>query len=232
MLVIDDDAALARMLQEFFSGAGWVVDVSFTGHAGLSRAVSEAYDMVLLDVMLPDADGFALCRALRAQSAVPVLMLTACGDDGERIRGLELGADDYLPKPFNPRELRARVDAISRRQRLARMPLEAAEAMFVHGVLTIDPRQRLAWLAQEEIALTGLEFNLLLLLARQPGQTLSRAAILAALHGTEYCIVGRSVDVHISSLRKKLRAHLPGAEAIKTVRGEGYVFCLPDEVTL
>lgn len=206
LLVIDDDVELGRMLREFFSAAGWAVETSVTGRGGLERAREGDHQMVLLDVMLPDADGFELCCRLRAQSNVPILMLTACGADNDRIRGLELGADDYLAKPFNPRELLARVSAVLRRNELGRAEAgppsgERNEATILCGPLVIDTVTRQASLDGREIELTGLEFNLLQLLARQPGRVLTRGAIIAALHGGEFQIPGRSVDVHVSHPR-------------------------------
>ncbi|MFN0119775.1 MAG: response regulator transcription factor [Blastocatellia bacterium] len=240
LLLIDDDAELGQMLRELFAPAGFQLDVALNGRTGLKRTQAERHQLILLDVMLPDADGFELCRTLRQQSETPILMLTACGTDLDRIRGLELGADDYLCKPFNPRELVARARAILRRHHHHPAETTAAsgqaksERMLAgqlsRGPLKLDLVARRAAVAGQEVGLTGLEFNLLQLLARHPGQTISREEIIASLHGSAFHVVERSVDVHISSLRKKLAAISGLRDLIKTVRGEGYVFCLTDSM--
>ncbi len=229
LLVIDDDVELSQMLRAFFASAGWAMDSLSNGREGIERAQWGEYQIVLLGVMLPDADGFELCRQLRARSAMPILMLTACGAEIDRIRGLELGADDCLAKPFNPSELLARVRAILRRHELARIGSAPARAAALTALFTIDATARRVLLNGAELSLTGLEFNLLQLLAHQPGQVLSRDQILSALHGSEFQLFNRTVDVHISSLRKKIRARWAQQEVIKTVRGAGYVFCLTEK---
>ena len=238
LLLIDDDAELGQMLCELFAPAGYQLDVALNGRTGLKRAKAEPHQLILLDVMLPDADGFELCRTLRQQSETPILMLTACGTDLDRIRGLELGADDYLCKPFNPRELVARTRAILRRhhRHSAETAATSGEAKSERtpltevrrGPLRLDLVARRAAVAGQEVALTGLEFNLLQLLVRHPGRTISREEIIASLHGSSFHVVERSVDVHISNLRKKIAAISGLRDLIKTVRGEGYVFCLTD----
>ena len=224
LLIIDDDVRLADMLRQYLSQAGFAVDARHTGLAGL-EAISlpgrRAYDAVILDVMLPDVDGLEVCRRLRAHWDVPILMLTARGEDTDRIVGLELGADDYLPKPFNPRELLARLRAILRRRRDAG---GADAAILRFGRLEIDEGSRSARIDGAARSLTSYQFDLLLALARHPGRVLSRERLMDLARGEELEAFDRSIDVHISRLRAALEDDPAHPRRIITVRGAGYVF--------
>jgi DNA-binding response OmpR family regulator len=220
ILIIDDDARLADMLREYLSRAGFVVDVRHAGQSGLAAAAG-GYDAVVLDLMLPDIDGLEVCRRLRAQSDVPVLMLTARGEDTDRIVGLELGADDYLPKPFNPRELQARLKAILRRRR---DPGPGPNGVLRFGRLEIDPGARAARIDGQPRPLTAYQFDLLMALATHPGRVLSREQLMDLARGAELEAFDRSVDVHVSRLRAALEDKPSAPRRILTVRGAGYVF--------
>ncbi len=221
VLVIDDDQALAAMLIEYLNERGLAASTRATAAEGLAALEQHAYDAVILDVMLPDGDGFEVCRRIRARSAVPILMLTARGDETDRIVGLELGADDYLPKPFNPRELLARVRAILRR-RGSSAPANDAPLQF--GRLEIDRYARLVRLDGEERALTGYQFDLLCALALEAGRVLSRERLMDRVKGAELEAFDRSIDVHISRIRAAIEDDPKHPRRIITVRGAGYVF--------
>ncbi len=221
-LLIDDDARLGALVAEYLGKHEIDVTVAADGERGLDLLGKRRFDVVLLDVMLPGADGFEVCRRIRAEpalAALPVIMLTARGDDVDKIVGLELGADDYLAKPFNPRELLARIRAVLRRGRAA----GPARARFRAGRLEIDFDAREVTVGGKRQPLTSYEFELLGVLARAAGRVLSREQILDALKGTEYEAFDRSIDVHISKLRAKLEANPKEPRHIKTVRGVGYV---------
>jgi two-component system response regulator CpxR len=217
ILVIDDDGELCALLAEYLTREGFSVECRHDGRSGLARAVEGVFDLVVLDVMLPELDGFEVLRRLRAKSRLPVLMLTARGEDVDRIVGLELGADDYLPKPFNPRELTARIRAILRRAQAADGKQEKIE---VNGV-ALDPGARSVEVDGRPVELTTLEFDILELLMRAAGRVLSRDALMEHLYNRKATPFDRSVDMHVSHLRKKLEASRP---LIKTVRGVGYQF--------
>jgi len=217
ILVIDDDVELASLLNEFFQREGFQVDFVHEGKSGLDRALQGGFDLVVLDVMLPGMDGFEILRRLRQQTKLPVLMLTARGEDVDRIVGLVLGADDYLPKPFNPRELAARIRAILRRTE----PRPADGRVEVNGVL-LDPGSREVTIDGKPVELTTIEFDILEHLIRSAGRVLSRDALMEALYNRKATPFDRSMDMHISHLRKKLESERP---IIKTVRGIGYQFC-------
>ena len=217
LLVIDDDVELAALLKEFLQREGFEVDFAHEGKAGLERALQGGFDLIVLDVMLPGLDGFEILRRLRQQTELPVLMLTARGEDVDRIVGLELGADDYLPKPFDPRELAARIRAILRRTE----PRPADGRVEVNGVL-LDPGSRQVTVAGKPADLTTIEFDILEQLMRAAGRVLSRDALMEALYNRKATPFDRSMDMHISHLRKKLETDKP---LIKTVRGIGYQFC-------
>ena len=222
VLLIDDDARLGALVTEYLGKHEMDVTVAADGPRGLAALRARPIDVVLLDVMLPGADGFEVCRQIRADpalTAVPVIMLTARGDDVDKIVGLELGADDYLAKPFNPRELLARIRAVLRRGRV----VPAGRARFRVGALEIDFDAREATVAGKRQSLTAYEFELLATLARAAGRVLSRDQLLDALKGTEYEAFDRSIDVHISKLRAKLEPNPRDPRYIKTVRGAGYV---------
>jgi two-component system response regulator CpxR len=220
ILVIDDDVELASLLKEFLNREGFEVDFAHDGKTGLARALDSNPDLVVLDVMLPGMDGFEILRKLRPQSRVPVIMLTARGEDVDRIVGLELGADDYLPKPFNPRELTARIRAIFRRLD----PKPATARIEINGVM-LDPGSREVFLDGKPVELTTIEFDILEHLMRSAGRVLSRDALMEALYNRKATAFDRSMDMHISHIRRKLEDR----PLIKTVRGIGYQFCRSSE---
>jgi two-component system response regulator CpxR len=222
LLLIDDDVELCGLLKEFLKREGFGLDVEHEGRRGLDRAAAGGWDLVILDVMLPGMDGFAILRELRKKSRMPILMLTARGEDVDRIVGLELGADDYLAKPFNPRELAARIRAILRRtepQAAERGPVE------VNGMV-LDPASREVSVDGQRIEVTTLEFDILEILMRGAGRVLSRDALMEALYNRKTTPFDRSIDMHISHLRKKLEI---SRALIKTIRGVGYQFCRTPE---
>jgi two-component system, OmpR family, response regulator CpxR len=223
ILLIDDDVELCGLLVEFLKREGFALECEHDGKRGLERALKGGYDLVLLDVMLPSLDGFEILRMLRKESRVPVLMLTARGEDVDRIIGLELGADDYLPKPFNPRELAARIRAILRR--LEARPA-SGERIEVNGV-ALDPGTREVFADGKRVEVTTFEFDILDMLLRSAGRVLSRDALMENLYNRKATPFDRSIDMHISHLRKKLETG--GRTLIKTVRGVGYQFCRTPE---
>jgi len=217
LLLVDDDIDLCELMKDFFQEQGIRVDTAHDGRTGLAKAISGQFDMVLLDVMLPALDGFQVLREVRRQSNVPVIMLTARIERPDRVAGLEGGADDYLPKPFDPDELLARIRAVLRRVD----PNRRAHATSIRiGELDVDPGRQAATLAGKPLDLTAMEFHILDVLARSAGRVVSRDEISAVLYQREATAYERSLDVHISHLRKKMEA--PGAPLIKTVRGIGY----------
>lgn len=226
VLLIDDDTRLAEMLGEYLRSRGYLVDVAADGESGLVTQSRGDYDAVILDVMLPGMDGMEVCRRLRARSRVPILMLTARGDEMDRIIGLELGADDYLPKPFNPRELLARLSAILRRTRPAAGP---GDDVLRFGSLEIDRAGREVRVRGHRRDLTGRQFDLLLLLAERAGRVQTREQILDALKGEEWDNVDRSIDVHISRIRQLIEDDAKHPRLVQTVRGAGYVFTPPTD---
>jgi len=223
ILLVDDDAELCSLLGEFLRREGFTVDCEHEGNLGLERAGKAGVDLVVLDVMLPGIDGFEILRRLRQQSQVPVIMLTARGEDVDRIVGLELGADDYLPKPFNPRELAARIRAILRRYEPR--PAATSGRLEVNGV-TLDPGTRQAFAGGKLVELTTFEFDILEMLMRSAGRVLSRDALMENCYNRKATPFDRSIDMHISHLRKKLEN---GESLIKTIRGVGYQFCRTPE---
>lgn len=218
LLLVDDDVELCGMMREFFTQEGHRLDCAYNGREGLTAALNGAYDLVILDVMLPVVDGFELLQRLRRRKDLPVIMLTARVRQQDRIRGLDSGADDYLPKPFDPDELLARVRAVLRRSE----SLTRAEAEdLIIGNIRVNPTTREAWLDNVLLELTAMEFDLLEMLMRAAGRVVSRDEITAALFEREATPYDRFLDVHISHLRKKLEG---GRSLIRTVRGVGYVF--------
>ena len=220
ILLIDDDVELCELVSEYLVGEGFAVDVIHNGVAGLSRAQENRHDLVILDVMLPGLTGFEVLRKLRETSSVPVLMLTARGEDVDRIVGLEMGADDYLPKPFNPRELAARMRAILRR---ASSGPETSDRIGVDDVV-VDLGARCVSVGDGEVPLTGVEFSLLEALIRSAGNVVSRDDLSRAALFRRASAFDRSLDVHISNLRRKLGPTESGGERIKTIRGAGYQY--------
>jgi two-component system phosphate regulon response regulator OmpR len=219
VLLVDDDDRLAAMLATYLGGHGYVVERRADGASGLAAAHKSAYDAVILDVMLPDTDGFDVCRKLRASSSVPVLMLTARGEDTDRIVGLEIGADDYLPKPFNPRELVARLGAVLRRARPA-----TRSSILTFGRLEIDADQRVVRRDGEVRPLTAHQFEILRVLAENPGRVWSRSALMERVRGEELEAFDRSIDVHVSRIRAAIEDDPANPTRILTIRGAGYVF--------
>lgn len=218
--MIEDDASLADMLGEYLARSNMELTACGDGESGLLAFADERFDAVILDVMLPDSDGFDLCRQLRAQSDVPILMLTARGDEMDRIVGLELGADDYLPKPFNPRELLARLRAILRRRRAS---VGDSPEILRFGRLEIDLDRRVARLDGRTVGLTSHQFNLLNVLARNAGRVMSRESIMNEISSDALESFDRSIDVHISRIRAAIEDDPREPKRVLTVRGAGYV---------
>jgi DNA-binding response OmpR family regulator len=218
LLIVDDDVELCALLVERLAEDGFDLSAAHNGIDGLERASSGSYSLVILDVMLPRMGGIDVLKQLRARSSVPVLMLTARGDDIDRIIGLEVGADDYLPKPFNPRELVARIKAILRRIDERRTDLEK----FTAGDILIDTALREAYIGDRSLQLTTIEFALLEVLVRNPGRALSREYLTDIALGRRLGAFDRTIDVHISNLRRKLDERR-GIQRIKTIRGSGYL---------
>jgi DNA-binding response OmpR family regulator len=221
VLLVDDDVELVGMLQEYLEQDGFSVHAEHDGHAGLIEALSGHYDIAVLDVMMPRRSGIEALRLLRQQSHLPVLMLTAKGDDTDRILGLELGADDYVPKPCTPRELSARIRAILRRVQ----PVSADQNIehIVFGALEMWPQQRRISWTQQPVALTSTEFNLLEVLMRNIGRTVNKNELSEKALGRPLARFDRNIDVHMSSLRQKLGTLPDGRSCIHTVHRQGYL---------
>jgi DNA-binding response OmpR family regulator len=228
ILLVDDDTKLCRLVKEYLEPLGYQVTSSHTGPDGLELALAVAYDGIILDVMLPGFDGFEFLRRLRAKSNVPVIMLTGLGDEADRIVGLEIGADDYLPKTFSTRELLARLRAVIRRSRItAAQKQEPQQPAVVVGDLRIDPESRVALLGTHSLTLTAVEFDLLLSLARACGRVKTRERLLLEVAERDFEVFDRSIDVHISSLRRKLGDDPKAPHFIQTIRGVGYMMLKP-----
>lgn len=226
ILVIDDDVELCELLTDYLSGEGFSVETVNNGKQGSEQALATEYVLVVLDVMLPEMNGFDVLRKIRESSKVPVIMLTARGDDIDRIVGLELGADDYLPKPFNPRELVARIRAIQRRVETTELSSSSAQkgAELKVGDLVLCSSNRTVKRGSENIDLTSVEFNLLEVLLYRAGEVISRDDLVEKVLGRRLSAYDRSIDVHVSALRKKL-GHFDGnMERIRTIRGVGYLY--------
>jgi two-component system, OmpR family, phosphate regulon response regulator OmpR len=221
VLLIEDDPRLAEMLSEYLGQAGFRISLATLGAAALRQLADSAYDAVVLDLMLPDMDGLDVCRQIRTSSDTPVLMLTARGDAIDRIIGLELGADDYLPKPFEPRELLARLRAILRRRTPGKT---AAERPLHFGRLDIDTAARAVLLDGVRCDLTGYQFDLLLVLAQNAGRVLSREMLMDKVKGEHLEAFDRSIDVHMSRIRAAIEDDPKKPRRVITVRGAGYVF--------
>lgn len=220
--MIEDDTALAAMVADYLAGAGYRVETRTRATTGLERLREAGFEALVLDVMLPDLDGFEVCRRVRAQSRIPILMLTARGDPMDRVVGLELGADDYLPKPFEPRELLARLRAIMRRSRPEGPPETPMVLRF--GGLEIDPGARMVRVHGRERAITSHQFDLLWALADHAGKVLSRERLMDLVRGESIEAFDRSVDVHISRIRAAIEDDPRHPRRIITIRGAGYVF--------
>lgn len=222
ILLIDDDEALAAMLAEFLTARGFVVEAQGTARAGLAALAGGAFDALVLDVMLPDDDGFSLCRRIRAESTIAILMLTARGDETDRIVGLELGADDYLPKPFGLNELLARLRAILRRARPSGATAGRSPLRF--GRLEIDRDARVVAVGGEIRPLTSHQFELLCVLAESAGRVLSRDQLMQRLRGHSLEAFDRSIDNHVSRIRAAIEDDPRRPRRLLTLRGAGYVF--------
>jgi len=220
ILLIEDDLRLAEMVSSYLGEAGFSVTHAPTGHAGIALAGRDGFDALVLDLMLPDIDGLEVCRRIRTRAGTPILMLTARGDAMDRVVGLEMGADDYLPKPFEPRELLARLKAILRR----RGGDDEAREVLRFGRLQIDPGALEVKLDGEARALTSHQFALLLVLARHAGRVMSREAIMDLLRHERLEAFDRSIDVHISRIRAAIEDNPKKPRRVITVRGAGYVF--------
>lgn len=227
VLLIDDDAELSKLLEEYLQSEQLHLDAAHDGPSGLQKALANQYAVVILDVMLPGMSGLDVLKQLRQKSSVPVLMLTARGSELDRILGLELGADDYLPKPFNPRELVARLRAILRR---TSNTAAGSPAQPVHVAdVELHPESRSVSCSGRPVTLTGAEFDLLYTFLRNPGKIISREDLTQAALGRPMSPMDRSIDVHVSNLRRKLGSYNGDQERIKAIRGSGYVYLLPGE---
>ena len=224
ILLIEDDARLARMVDDYLSGAGFRVTQAATGKAGLALAERDAFDALVLDLMLPDMDGLDVCKALRVRNQTPILMLTARGDAMDRVVGLEMGADDYLPKPFEPRELLARLRAILRRAHTS-----APANVLQFGRLEIDKDAREVRIDGAPRTLTSYQFALMLAMAERAGRVLSRDTLFDLVKGESIEAFDRSIDVHISRIRAAIEDNPKKPRRVITVRGAGYVFAKAQE---
>jgi two-component system response regulator CpxR len=220
ILIIDDDIELTDLLEQYLKIEDYQIMVAHDGESGSKMATSKHFDAVILDVMLPKMNGFEVLKHIREHSEVPVLMLTARGEDIDKIVGLEIGADDYLPKPCNPRELIARLRAVLRRSKNNAPTKPIIEN---HGI-TVDCSKRIAFLKDEQLDLTNAEFNILEILIKSPNQAFSKEELTQYALGRKYTAYDRSIDVHISNLRNKLGDNHEGEPLIKTIRGFGYLF--------
>jgi two-component system response regulator CpxR len=228
LLIIDDDTELCELLIEYLQPEGFRVDVLHSGTLGVEKALTREYSLIILDVMLPGLRGFEVLQKIRANSRVPVIMLTARGEDVDRILGLEIGADDYLPKPFNPRELAARIQAVLRRAGSpsidsATPPEEALRL----GDLEIRPASRTAFRQNHQVDLTTVEFDLLKVFLSSPGVVIERERLAREVLGRDFNPFDRSIDVHVSNLRRKLGRPPDGSDRIKAVRSVGYLYAVP-----
>lgn len=230
ILAIEDDRELCELLEAFLNTEGFALEVAHNGRDGLAKARERQYDLLLLDVMLPGLNGFDLLRELRKTSSVPVIMLTARGDEVDRVVGLEMGADDYLPKPFSTRELIARIRAILRRGEASRGGSDAPGALLQLGDITLDPGSHEVTLSSKPIHLTHVEFRLLETLLQSAGRAVPRETLVREVLEHSYSPWDRSIDVHASNLRKKLGPLPDGNERIKTIRGIGYLYPLPRQM--
>ncbi|MEZ7490131.1 response regulator [Pseudoalteromonas distincta] len=223
LLMIDDDTGLCELLSEYLTAQGFEIQSVHDGEQGLKLAQANDYALILLDVMLPTLDGFEVLKQLRQTKLTPVIMLTAKGEDFDRIFGLELGADDYIPKPFNHRELLARVKAITRRiEHINSLNIATTSKLLVNGI-TVNLAAREASIDGSTLTLTGTEYEILTLLCKNAGEVVSKEQISEEVLGRRLASFDRSIDMHVSNIRKKIAEHILG-ERIKTMRGTGYVF--------
>ncbi len=226
VLIVDDDKKLRELLTEYLEEFGFQVSTRSDGRRILSAIKTETPDIIILDIMMPHKDGFEILREIRTAFSVPVIMLTARGEDADRIVGLELGADDYLSKPFNPRELLARIRAVLRR---SAAPIDGETMrdenhLIEAGGLILDKAKRIVMMGREEVALSSTEYEILKVLMEHPNRTLSRDQLMSMARGRDFMAFDRSIDVHISKLRSKVEFNPRSPERIKTVWGAGYIF--------
>jgi len=228
ILIVDDDTELCELLTEYLGQEGFSVTSVHNAQEGVQASLNHDFSLIVLDVMLPGKSGFEVLREIRQHSRIPVIMLTARGDEVDRIVGLEMGADDYMPKPFNPRELVARIRAVQRR--IASRPAQGENeevGILQVGAIQLDTGARTVHSSGREIALTAVEFSFLEILLRNAGQVVTRETLARQVLGRPLSPYDRSIDVHISSLRRKIDSEQRGDEQIKTIRGVGYQFTSP-----
>jgi two-component system, OmpR family, response regulator CpxR len=230
ILVIDDDVELTELVAEYLEPEGYMVEAVYDGNAGLARALSGEHVLAVLDYMLPGINGFEVLRQLRAHSDLPVVMLTARGDDVNRIVGLQIGADDYLPKPFNPLELAARINAVLRRARSPRADDDDSREKVIVGDIEMDHRTRTVLRSGERVELTAVEYSLLEKLLSSPGRILQKEELVKDVLHRNLSPLDRSIDTHVANLRRKLGHLVNGVERIKTVRSVGYIYASPIEM--
>ncbi|AZG74998.1 response regulator [Shewanella livingstonensis] len=223
ILLIDDDIGLSDLLSQLLELEGFALSQAYDGEQGLMMAQQQDFDLILLDVMLPKLNGFEVLRALRQRKQTPVLMLTARGDEIDRVVGLEIGADDYLPKPFNDRELVARIRAILRRAQTTQQDSLSNE-MMQFGDLRLDPTRQETYCNEQLIILTGTEFSLLFNLVEKSGELITKESLSENVLGKKLMPFDRSIDMHLSNLRKKLPERQDGRPRVKTLRGKGYIW--------
>lgn len=229
ILIIDDDRKLAALIRDYLVPLGYYIETVHNGPEGAERALARPWHAVILDVMLPGCDGFEVLKRIRAKSAVPILMLTARGEEADRIVGLEIGADDYLPKTFSTRELLARIRAVTRRSTIAQSAtVEAAIKEIIVGDIRLNLDARVATRKDTPLVLTPVEFDILTALMKSRGRIKSREALIESLRDRQYEVFDRSIDVHIAALRKKLGDDAHEPRYIRTVRSAGYMFINPD----
>ena len=219
VLIIDDEAKIVEICQDYLKAAGFSVVTSLDGEGGLEKARKEKPDLILLDLMLPGIDGLDICRELRKESNTPIIMLTARVEETDKLIGLEIGADDYITKPFSPREMVARVRTVLRRAQG-----DSTAEVIRAGNLTLDRNRFIVLISEQEISLTPTEFEILATLASQPGRIFSRSQLLMAVRGVAFESYERAIDSHIRNLRKKLDADMSNFEWIVTIHGVGYKF--------
>jgi len=222
LLLIDDDLGLAELLAQLLELEGFELTLAHDGQTGLNLALEHNFDLILLDVMLPKLNGFEVLKALRANKQTPVLMLTARGDEIDRVVGLEIGADDYLPKPFNDRELVARIKAIIRRSQP--LPGDTPPTVFEYGDIKLDPGRLEVYCQDQLLILTGTEFGLLFELVQHSGELISKETLSEKVLNKKLMPYDRSLDMHLSNLRKKLPERTDGRPRVKTLRGKGYIW--------
>lgn len=223
ILLVDDDVGLSELLTQLLEMEGFAVSQAYDGQEGLTKALQTDFDLILLDVMLPQLGGFEVLKGIRKRKQTPILMLTARGDEIDRVIGLEIGADDYLPKPFNDRELIARIRAILRRANNAEQEQATNDAILI-GDLRLDPKRQEMYCNEQLIILTSTEFSLLLNLVANSGELVTKESLSESVLGKKLMPFDRSLDMHLSNLRKKLPERTDGRSRVKTLRGKGYIW--------